>query len=395
MIYLDHQASTPMHPAAIEAAHRAMQTLSANPHAHEHACGWRAADAIEMAREDVAHSINGDADEVIFTAGATEANNLALLGAVAQPGDRTKVVVTAFEHKAVLGPARELTRRGYELAIAPVTRSGLVDFDALAAMIDERTLLVSCMAVNNEIGTVQPIQAVARLSRHAGALLHVDAAQAFAWAAVDVLAFDADLLSVSSHKMGGPQGIGALWVRRDLKDELRPITFGGEQEGGLRPGTLPTALCVGFGAACRHLPDLHEVAGWRLRRDRLEQRLLDALPAAVVNGGDVERHPGAISLTLPYVDADTLIMRLQPEVAISRGSACTSGMPEPSHVLRAIGLDAGACARTVRISVGRHTSDDELEQAFDAIRRVHSELADRAPRDPLSDTRLPANAWFT
>lgn len=382
LIYLDHQASTPMHPAAIAATHDAMLTLHANPHAQEHASGWHAADAIETARGDIAHAICGEPDEVVFTAGATEANNLAILGMATQFRTRRKVVVTAFEHKAVLGPARELMRRGYELAIAPVTHSGIVDLDALSNLIDERTLLVSCMAVNNEIGTVQPIEAVAQLSHQAGACLHVDAAQALAWSAVNVLAFDADLLSISAHKAGGPKGVGALWIRRELQNDVQPITFGGEHEGGLRPGTLPTALCTGFAAACRHLPGPDDVASWRSRRDRFERRLLDAISGCVINGGDVERHPGAISLTFSEVDAETMVTRLQPEIAIARGSACTSGIPEPSHVLRAIGLDAAACDRTIRISVGRFTSDDDLEQALRAISRVHHELSEFDPVAP-------------
>lgn len=374
MIYLDHQASTPMHPAALAATHEAMLALNANPHANEHAAGWQAADAIETARREVAEAINADPDEIVFTAGATEANNLALFGAAAQRGGRDKLVVTAFEHKAVLGPARELERRGFELAIAPVTPAGVVDLKELARMIDERTLLVSCMAVNNELGTVQPIEAIARLCRQVGALLHVDAAQALGWSAVDVSSFDADLVSLSAHKAGGPKGVGALWVRREIRVKIEPINFGGEQEGGLRPGTLPTALCVGFGAACRHLPEIPELDAWRSRRESFEQRLCEAFPGAMINGSAPERHPGTISFTFPDGDAETLILRLQPQVAISRGSACTSGIPEPSHVLRAIGLDARACDRTVRISIGRSTTQEELDRAFEAIRESYQDL---------------------
>lgn len=374
MIYLDHQASTPMHPAAFAATQEAMLAFDANPHAHEHAAGWQAADAIETARRDIAEAIGGDPDEIVFTAGATEANNLALLGVATRRGERHKLLVTAFEHKAVLGPARELERRGFDLTIAPVTPAGLVEPNVLASMIDEQTLLVSCMAVNNELGTVQPIAAIARLCRQVGAMLHVDAAQALGWSAVDVLSFDADLVSLSAHKAGGPKGVGALWVRREIRDLVEPISFGGEQEGGLRPGTLPTALCIGFGAACRHLPTGAEVDEWRARRTAFEQRLCEAFPGAFINGSAVERHPGAISLTFPDGDAETLILQLQPDVAISRGSACTSGIPEPSHVLRAICLDARACDRTVRISIGRMTTQEELDHAFEAIHKTYQEL---------------------
>lgn len=379
MIYLDHQASTLMHPAAADATVEAMTLHVANPHSTDHAAGWAAAEAIDAARAQVASAIGADVDEVVFTSGATEADNLALLGSLEGSAGRSRVVVSAIEHKAVLGPARELARRGMDLLISPVTPDGILDLDRLAAMVNQDTAIVSVMLVNNEIGTVQPIKAVAALCERVGALLHVDAAQALGWMPVDVYALGANLLSLSAHKMGGPKGVGALFVRRDVRHRLSPFMHGGEQEEGMRPGTLPTPLCVGFGAACEALPMGAEVAAWRGRTARLEAALLNLAPGAWINGGRAGRHPGSISVTMPGLDAERLVARLQPHVAVSRGSACTSGIPEPSHVLRAIGLSAAECDATVRVSTGRFTTDAEIEAAVAAFRTAVAELLAAEP----------------
>ena len=370
MVYLDHQASTPMHPAAFAALCAALQEFIGNPHASEHAAGWAASEAIENARLAIAVAVGGDADEIVFTSGATEANNLALLGASSPTGGRNRIVVTSIEHKAVLGPARELARLGFELAIAPAGRDGSVDIDRLNQLIDARTLIVSTMLVNNETGVVQPVEEVGRAASAAGALLHVDAAQALSWMKIDAPALGADLVSVSGHKMGGPKGIGALWIRREIRDRVRPILHGGEQENGLRPGTLPVPLCVSFGEACRNLPSSAEVESWRARTARLQAGLLAIFSNAFVNGAEQSRHPGAISLTAPGIDAEILVAQLQPNVAISRGSACTSGIPEPSHVLRAMGMSAEECNATFRVSTGRFTTDDDVSKALGYFEEV-------------------------
>ncbi|WP_066581812.1 cysteine desulfurase family protein [Sphingomonas koreensis] len=368
LIYLDHQASTTMHPAAIAATADAMACHVANPHSSEHAAGWGAADAVDAARGEVAKALCVDGDEIVFVSGATEADNLALLGCgIAPAPGGQRVIVSALEHKAVLGPSRELQRRGFEVVVAPVTTAGVVDLDALSTLIDSRTLLVSIMLVNNEIGTVQPVGEVARLCSATGALLHVDAAQALGWMPIDAHELGADMMSVSGHKMGGPKGVGALFVRREIRQRLAPLMFGGEQEDGLRPGTLPVPLCVGLGAACGELPDAEEVGHWRARTARLEAALLDKHSGAWINGSGAERHPGCISITLPGLDAERLVARLQPGLAVSRGSACASGIPEPSHVLRAIGLSAADCDATVRISTGRFTTDFEIDEAMAAL----------------------------
>lgn len=367
MIYLDHQASTPMHPNSIAALRASLVEHIANPHSTDHAAGWAAEEVVEDARLAVAEAIRVDADEIYFTSGATEADNIAVLGSVGEHPRQDRIVVSAIEHKAVIGPARAWSSRGGELLIAPCDPHGVVDLEQLADMVDERTRLVSVMLVNNEIGTVQPVARIAEICRSAGALLHVDAAQALGWLPIDALALGADMMSLSAHKMGGPKGIGALFVRRELRNSLRPLFFGGEQEDGLRPGTLPVPLCAAFAAACRSLPEALEVEGWRRRTRDFEHELIGRIPGAFVNGASAQRHPGSISLTIPGRDAGAIVARLQPEVAISRGSACTSGMVEPSHVLRALGLPPSDCAATIRISTGRYTLDEELSDALERI----------------------------
>lgn len=373
MIYLDHQASTPTHPEVVATMQSLYAECYANPHAADHAAGWSAADAIEAGRVDVASALNADSDEIVFTSGATEANNLSILGLRKSSPRRTKVIVSAIEHKAVLAPARELSAEGAELVIAPVDRNGQIDIDRLSGLIDDRTLLVSVMLVNNEMGAVQPIKRVSELCRSAGALLHTDAAQALSWMPIDVLELGVDLLSVSGHKAFGPKGIGALYVSREVRQQLRPLIHGGDQEAGLRAGTLPTPLCAGLGHACRLLPDEHTVAKWADLTHSLYAGLLGIFPQIKLVGGAENRHPGNLCIRVPGVDAERLVAHVQPHVALARGSACTSGIPEPSHVLRAMGLDALAASEVVRLSTGPTTRIEEIEAALECF----AEAADR------------------
>lgn len=363
MIYLDHQASTPVHPAALAAMQPYFTHLYANPHAIDHAAGWEAGDAVENSRATIARRIGADSDEIVFTSGATEANNLALLGLAEQAGERQRVVVSAIEHKCVLAPARELERRGFELVVAPVGAEGRVDPDQLARLIDERTLLVSVMLVNNEIGTVQPISRIAEACAGAGAMLHTDAAQALAWMPMSVDDLGVDMLSLSAHKAGGPKGVGALYIRRDKRHRFRPLIQGGEQEGGLRAGTTPTPLCVGMAEACRAAPSDEQIRGWRASTARLWQGLQDSATKPELIGGEKARHPGNLCIRFPGIDAERLVAVLQPDVAVARGSACTSGIPEPSHVLRAIGLSMQQCAEALRLSTAVTTTEDEIDIA--------------------------------
>lgn len=359
-IYLDNQATTGLAPGVLDAMIPCFSAIYGNPHSSEHAFGWRASDAVDRARVQIAHALGFDACEVVFTSGATEANNLALLGF--DRDESTSFAISAIEHKSVIAPVRERARTGASTHVIGVDGEGRIDLDCLRTALATGVALVSVMAVNNEIGTVQPLGDIAAMCRASGALLHVDAAQALPFGGFDAQDVAADLVSVSSHKAGGPAGVGALIVARRVRQRLSPIIFGGGQEDGLRPGTLPVPLCVGFGAACVALPDAVEVADWRERSEILAALLADAVPGLKRNGAAGASHPGNLSVTLPSGEAGAVIARLQPDVAVSTGSACTSGIPEPSHVLRAIGLDAEAADRTIRLSVGRHTTGDEIAE---------------------------------
>jgi cysteine desulfurase len=370
VIYLDHQASSPLLPTVLAAMLPYLTEEHANPHSDDHAAGWRAADAIAQARDEIAGRIGADAEEIIFTSGATEANNLAILGLCREPASRNRILVSAIEHKSVLAPARALGSRGFEVVTLPVNTTGIVDLGALSSLLDERVLLVSVQLVNNEIGAVQPVTQIAAMAAAVGAIFHCDAAQAIAWQTVSVDALGVDLLSLSGHKAGGPKGIGALYARHEVRAQLRPLILGGDQEGGLRAGTLPTPLCVGFGAACAAEPEGSVISAWQDRREHFRGRLLAVAPDMVMHGPLDRRHPGNLNIGFPGIAADQLIAQLQPDIAISRGSACTSGIPEPSHVLRAIGLDAVTCAEAIRISLGPLTTEQELECAADAFGRV-------------------------
>lgn len=369
-IYLDCQASTPVDPRVVEAMALYWTDYCGNPHSTEHAFGWVADEAIEAARIQVAAAVGADADEIVFTSGATEANNMAVLGgARAAPQGRNKIVVTAIEHKSVLAAARALVEEGFELTVVPVGHDGILDPERLASVVDGRTALVSVMAVNNEIGTIQPIAGIAATCRAAGAAFHVDAAQALAFLPIDVAEIGVDLMSLSSHKAYGPKGVGALYVRRGLTPRPRPITFGGGQEGGLRPGTLPVPLCVGFGTTCQILGSERErdVVVSSSLRDMLLKSIQNRLPDVRVNGTLSDRHPGNLNLLIPGVEADLLLNALQPEIAASSGSACSSGIQEPSHVLRAIGLTQIEAMSSVRFGIGRFTTVEQTNLAAELI----------------------------
>ena len=317
-------------------------------------------------RGHIATLIGADPDEIVFTSGATEANNLAVLGtARASQPSRRRIVVSAIEHKCVLAAARAAADEGFEVITVPVDSSGIIDPRAIAAVVDGRTALVSVMAVNNEIGTVQPLSEIAALCGAAGAVFHTDAAQALTAFPIDVATLGVDLMSLSAHKAYGPKGMGALFVRRNLHVRPKPIIYGGGQEGGLRSGTLPTPLCVGFGEACRILA--HERDGdmkrVRVLRDRFLNVLMNTLPELTVNGDQASRHPGNLNLLFRSIDASLLLQHLHPNVAASTGSACTSGQPEPSHVLRSIGLSPEEANASVRFSIGRFTTEDDVIEA--------------------------------
>ncbi len=370
-IYLDYQASTPVDPAVLEAMLPWWQLGGAgNPHSHEHSFGWRAARAVHDARSQIATLLGADDEDVIFTSGATESNNLAILGTMrAVQSKRHTLLVMATEHASILGPAAALAEEGFRCVTLSVDADGRLVRDAFLNHLNDDVLLVSVGAANNEIGTLQDLPWIAERCHEFGAIFHTDAAQALTAAPVSIGSWGVDLASFSSHKAYGPQGIGALYIAPGTARQLRAVSFGGGQQSGLRPGTLPTALCVGFGVACHLLQTkrLFEPQCTSRLRDRLVESLLDAIPGAVLNGPREGRHPGNANLRIPGIDATDLIQRLQPTVALSSGSACHSGSDRPSHVLLAIGLGDRAARESVRLGIGRFTTDADITAAVEAI----------------------------
>lgn len=368
-IYADYQASTPVDPRVVERMTPYWQESFGNPHSSDHIVGWQAAKAVDQSKTTVAGLIGADPDEVIFTSGATEANNLALFGLArrALPGQR-RLLVGSTEHKCVLAAARALeAREGFTVEQIPVDREGFIDLEVLSDRLDETTLVVSIMAVNNEVGTVQDIPRIAELTAERGVLLHCDAAQGPCALDMNCLADHADLISLSGHKMYGPQGIGALYIRRDIQSGVEPIIYGGGQQSDLRSGTVPVPLCVGMAAAAEILQtdegvtERKRVAG---QRDAFVERLQASPYPVSINGLIGEwRHPGNANLQFEGFVAQEILGALQPHLAASTGSACTSGIPEPSHVLRALGLTPAQSDTSIRFSFGRFTTDSEIGEA--------------------------------
>ena len=370
-IYLDHHATTPTDPRVVEAMLPYFSREFGNAASHTHAFGWRAEAAVELARESLARGIGArDPREIVFTSGATESNNLALRGAAeAERGGRNHLVTVATEHSSVLDPCRALARRGFELTELPVDGAGRVDPDAVARAIGERTLAVSVMWANNEIGVIQPIEAIARVCRERGVLFHCDAAQAVGKIPVDAAASVVDLLSFTAHKLYGPKGVGALYVRAGRpRVRLEPLLHGGGHEGGLRSGTLPVPLIVGFARALELALAEREEEALRLAglRDHLLDRLRAALPDVFVNGDREQRLPSNLNVGFEGISADALMAGL-PDLALSAGSACSSARPEPSHVLKALGLSDDAVKASIRIGLGRNNTLSEVDAAADRI----------------------------
>lgn len=380
-IYLDHQATTPLDERIFSVMAPFFSDSFGNPHSVDHSLGWKAARAVDDAAAQVAGLIGADADEIIFTSGATEANNLALfgLGRRASGGKRRRILVSAIEHKCVLAVCRVLYEQlGYRIELLPVDKVGFVDFAVLSETLADDVLAVSVMAVNNEIGTIQNIEKLSKIIRKSGAFFHCDAAQAPG--AIDLRAASShvDLLSFSGHKMYGPQGIGALFIRRDVQDRIEPLIYGGGQQRSLRSGTLPVALCVGIGAAARMIDTpkaVEQCAAIRDRRDRFVDMLKNLPWPIVLNGPEsAHRHPGNANIRFVDFDARDILVKLQPRLAASTGSACTSGISRQSHVLRAIGLSNDEAAASIRFSIGRNTTNGDLEEATALIKKALSEL---------------------
>ena len=381
-IYLDNQASTPLDPRVLEAMMPYFTEHFGNPHSESHVYGHNAMAAIETARGEVARLIGADPREIVFTSGATESNNLALKGAAhfarAHPIGgkvRDRLITLLTEHKCVLESATALEREGFAVTYLPAEPNGPISLDRLAAAMTDRTLLVSVMAAHNEIGVIQPLAEIGALCRSRGVLFHTDAAQAAGKIPLDVEAMRIDLMSISGHKIYGPKGIGALYVRRRPRVRLQPLIDGGGQERGLRSGTLPTPLCVGLGRAAElaRLEMAQESERVGRLRDCLYANLRRRMPDLQLNGDLEHRLPGNLNFSVPGITAAALIEAC-PRVAMSTGSACTSASVEPSYVLRALGLSDDRANASIRLGLGRFTTAAEVDFAAEAIAAAVSRL---------------------
>ena len=381
-IYLDHQATTPIDGRVLAKMARYHSESFGNPHSSDHRLGWESAQAVESSTASIAALIGVDADEIIFTSGATESNNLALLGLArrAADGKRRRVLVSAIEHKCVLAAGRALEEQlGFSVEQIPVDDQGFVEIPALEAALDDDVLAVSIMVVNNEIGTIQDIRSLSKLIRSHGCVFHCDAAQAPVAMNMNSIGYYVDILSLSGHKMYGPKGIGAAYIARNIRDRIEPLIYGGGQQNGLRSGTLPTPLCVGMGKAANLLAsdDAEERrAQLRSRRDAFVEKLMSLPWPIALNGPTGQaRHPGNANIRFTDFSAHDILGALQPRVAASTGSACTSGIPEPSHVLRAIGLTGEDAEASIRFSLGFDTSGEDIEEAVAQIESVLKRLS--------------------
>jgi cysteine desulfurase len=381
VIYLDYQATTPCDPRVVDKMLPYFTTYFGNPHSRNHAYGWEAEKAVENAREQVAELIGADSREIIFTSGATEANNMALKGVARFYSDKKKHIITAVtEHKCILDTCRHLEKEGFRVTYLPVQVNGLINLQQLQAAITPDTLLVSIMAVNNEIGVIQPLTEIGRICREHGVFFHTDAAQAVGKIKIDVEAMNIDLLSISSHKLYGPKGVGALYIRRKPRVRLTPLFNGGGQERGLRSGTVSPALVVGFGEACTIAG--HEMAqeSERLRslRDHFFNKIKAHLDHVYLNGDFERRIPGNLNISFAYVEGEGLMMGIK-ELAVSSGSACTSESLEPSYVLRALGVEEELAHTSLRLGFGRFSTFEEVDYAADRIIQAVSRLREMSP----------------
>jgi cysteine desulfurase len=375
-IYLDNQSTTATDPQVLEQMLPYFNAKPGNPHSDGHEFGKEAMEAVEISRKQVATIVGADPREIIFTSGATESNNLALKGVAGFHGTkRNQIITTQTEHKCVLETCKRLETAGYEIIFLPVQKNGLLASDTLHSVISDNTLIVSVMAAHNEIGVLQKIEEIGGLCKTRGALFHTDAAQAVGKIPLDVKAMNIDLMSISGHKIYGPKGIGALYIRRRPRVRIEPQIDGGGQERGMRSGTLSTPLCVGLGEACRiALGTLtSESARLLALRRRLYEGIISAIPDARVHGDLQLRLPGNLNISFPGINSDQ-IMSATPDIAFSSGSACTSNAIEPSYVIRALGCTEQEAREAIRFGLGRFTTIDEIEYSIESITNIVSSL---------------------
>ncbi|MBF0340572.1 MAG: IscS subfamily cysteine desulfurase [Magnetococcales bacterium] len=380
-IYMDYQATTPVDPRVMEAMLPWFVEKFGNPASRSHAYGWEADAAVTTARKQVAALIGADPREIVFTSGATESDNLAIWGIAQFYKDKGNHIITpTTEHKAVLDCCRHLEAEGFEVTYLPVRTNGLVDLAVLEAAITPQTILVSIMAVNNEMGVIQPLEAIGRLCRSRKVFFHCDAAQGVGKIPIDVNAMNIDLLSVSAHKIYGPKGIGALYVRRQPRVRLKAIMHGGGHERGMRSGTLATPLLVGLGEACRIAGAEMATETPRLLalRERLKNGIMGQLTHVTLNGDPEARVAGNLNLSFSYVEGESLMMAIK-DVAVSSGSACTSASLEPSYVLRAMGVNEEMAHTSIRFGLGRFTTEEEVDHVIRIVVGAVNKLREMSP----------------
>ena len=375
-VYFDYNATTPLAPEVIEAIVRASRDLYGNASSIHH-FGQQAKAAIDDARSAIARLLNGDPSEIVFTSGGTESDNFAIRGAAEalEPTGRRHLVASAIEHEAVLNTLKALARRGWRTTLVPVGHSGIIEPERVREAVSDETALVSVMHANNEIGTIQPIAAIAEIAHERGALFHTDAVQSTGKLPIDVRSLGVDLLALSGHKFNGPKGAGALWIKRGTR--MQPILTGGKHERNRRAGTENVPAIVGLGVAAHVAGQKMTVEGIRVSalRDRLEQGILAGVPRTVVNGDAAQRVPNTSNVSFERVEAESLLIALDLEgIAVSTGSACSSGTLEPSHVLRAMGFPAHRTQNSLRFSLGSASTDAEVDRVLDILPRLVEKL---------------------
>ncbi len=379
-VYLDNHATTQVDPRVVDVMLPLFATHYGNAASTSHDMGLDASDVVETAREKIGLAIGAGLREIVFTSGATEANNIAIKGVLRSRGKDSHLIVNAAEHKAVLDPASRLRREGFGVTVLPVDEHACIDAESIASAIRPETVLVSVMLVNNEVGSINSVREITDVCGERGVLVHCDASQAFGKMPLDVRDLGVDLLSLSAHKAYGPKGVGILFVKEsEPAIRIEPLVHGGGHENGLRSGTLPVPLIAGFGAAARLAVDELEEETARIRklRDKLWQGLKNACPDLILNGHPECRAAGNLNVSVPNVDGDVLITEIE-DIAVSAGSACTTAEPEPSHVLRAIGRSSELARASIRFGVGRFNTADDIRTAIratvSAIERARSQV---------------------
>lgn len=380
-IYMDYQATTPLDPRVMEAMLPYFTTKFGNPHSRSHSFGWEAENAVEEARGDIAKLIGAEAKEIIFTSGATESNNLAIKGIAKFYGNKKNHIITVVsEHKCVLDACRHLEQEGVKVTYLPIKPNGIIDLEVLKNAITDQTMLVSVMAVNNEIGVIQPLKEIGKICREKGVFFHSDIAQGFGKVPIDVNECNIDLASISGHKIYGPKGIGALYVRKKPRVRITPLINGGGQERGMRSGTLPTPLIVGLGMAANIA--YNEMEKDTKNVNQLFDKFLGAINSQIsevyLNGDKDQRYKGNLNLIFAGVEGESIILAIK-DLAVSSGSACTSASLEPSYVLRSMGVDEELAHTSIRFGIGRFTTEQEIDYAVKLICSKINKLRDLSP----------------